>query len=146
MKFGRVAAVFAAVVLGMLGVMAPQASAADAWHWQSQWDSGYLDYNPTNGVHTRPWNGGPYQLWEYKRYSDGTYRFMNVATKLCLDNSEYGVRAFGCNDGAWQRWDMNDWGNGNWELVSMWDHRCLDNSTYGIRTVGCNGLSYQLWK
>ncbi|QFZ24400.1 hypothetical protein EKG83_21345 [Saccharothrix syringae] len=129
----------------MLGVVAPSASAATVWTWQSGWDSGCLDHNSTDGVHTRTCNGGDWQKWEVTSYPDGTKRFMNVATKMCLDNSEYGVRGWGCNDGAWQRWRMGNWGGGKYELVSQWNNLCLDNSVYGVRTVGCNGLSYQMW-
>ncbi|CCH28456.1 hypothetical protein BN6_11300 [Saccharothrix espanaensis DSM 44229] len=137
----------------MLGLvaMAPAASAVpdgtvlDQWRWQSWATGGYLDHNPADGVHTRAENRGPHQWWEVTRYSDGTLRFMNVATKMCLDNSEHGVRGFGCNDGPWQRWRTGSWGT-TYELVSMWNNHCLDNSHEGVRTMGCNGLAYQRWR
>ncbi|WP_433270995.1 RICIN domain-containing protein [Actinosynnema sp. CS-041913] len=145
MKFGRVAAALAAVVLGLLMVVPTASAAADTVMW-SKWNDTYLDYNPNNGVHARGWNGGPWQRWEVTQYSDGTVRYMNVATKMCLDNSEHGLRGFGCNDGPWQRWRVKNWGDSTRELVSVWNNHCLDNSQYGVRTVGCNGLVYQRWR
>ncbi|WP_053715071.1 RICIN domain-containing protein [Saccharothrix sp. NRRL B-16348] len=145
MKFGRVVAVLVAVLVGLLGVVPAASAAPEQWKLKSEWDSGMLDHNFTDGVHTRPSNAGPYQNWEVKRYADGTYRFMNVATKMCLDNSEHGVRGFGCNDGSWQRWRVNHWGNGTYEILSAWNNHCLDNSVYGVRTFGCNGLNHQRW-
>ncbi|CCH32510.1 RICIN domain-containing protein [Actinosynnema sp. NPDC047251] len=146
MKFARSAVVFAAVVLGLVGLV-PSATAGDeTWRFDSEWDTGSLDHNPTNGVHTRSWNGGPWQIWAVKRYGDGTFRFMNTGSLRCLDNSEHGVRGFGCNDGSWQRWKVNSWGDGTVEIVSTWNNHCLDNSWEGIRTVGCNGLEYQRWR
>jgi hypothetical protein len=86
------------------------------------------------------------QRWHMRYYADGTVRFMNEYTTMCLDDSEYGVRGWGCNDLAYQKWKVNGWGNGWYELLNQYTHHCLDVSEYGVRDVGCNGLTYQQWK
>jgi Ricin-type beta-trefoil lectin domain len=145
MKYGRIATTTAAVVLSALGVFAPAASAQQTvGAWENRLSQTCLDHNFTDGLHMRGCNGGPWQQWVLKSYSDGTKRFMNQATKYCLDSSEQGVRAFGCNDLSYQRWRANDWGSFQYELVNQYTHHCLDYAT-AIRDVGCNGLSYQQW-
>ncbi|WP_434439981.1 RICIN domain-containing protein [Lentzea sp. E54] len=143
MRIGRIAALLA-VITATVG-LAPPAQAAETWLLKNQWNNGCLDYNPTNGVHTRACNGGPWQQWQFIRYGDGTIRFLNVATKMCLDASEKGVRGWGCNELPYQRWRLEWLSTGDFRLFSRWDNRCLDNSEKGVRTWGCNVLPYQRW-
>jgi hypothetical protein len=146
MRIGRIAALLA-IIVSTVG-LAPAAQAAEIWTLKSKWDSGCLDHNFTDNVHTRPCNGGPHQKWQVTRRSDGTLSLMNVGTTMCLDNSEHDVRGWGCNPYSYQRWTIKHWTGSEFELVSKYDNHCLDNSVHRVRSWGCLGatnLPYQRW-
>lgn len=143
MRIGRVAAL-AAVIATIVG-LTPAAHADTNWVITSRFNNYCLDYNPTDGVHTRQCNNGDHQKWSPTFYGDGTVRYMNVATTMCLDASEFGVRGWGCNDLNYQRWKRNAFNSTEFELVHLRSNHCLDMSEYGVRTIGCNGKFYQRW-
>ncbi|MFJ5988265.1 RICIN domain-containing protein [Lentzea sp. NPDC092896] len=143
MKIER-AAVLLAVMALLLG-LTPAAQADVTWVMKSRFNNYCLDYNPTDGVHTRQCNGGDFQRWDPTYYSDGTTRYMNVATKMCLDASEFGVRGWGCNDLNYQRWTRSSFNATEFQLLHQRSNHCLDMSEFGVRTIGCNGGMWQRW-
>lgn len=135
------------VMTTMVAVTPTAANAGDMIvPWKNVRSGLCLDHNFTDGLHMRGCNSGPYQKWERTWYaSDGRTQWMNSATKMCLDGSEKGVRAFGCNTLPYQRWKVGNWGNYRYELVNNFTSGCLDYSEHGLRSFGCNGSPYQLW-
>lgn len=143
MKIGRAAALLA--VMATLVGLTPVAQADTAWVLKSRFSNWCLDHNPGDGVHTRKCNGGDYQRWDVTFYPDGTTRYMNIATKMCLDASEHGVRGWGCNDLNYQRWTRGAFNSTEFQLLHMRSNHCLDSSEHGVRTIGCNGGMWQRW-
>ncbi|MEU7870399.1 RICIN domain-containing protein [Dactylosporangium sp. NPDC049140] len=148
MRLGRIAAMVAAAVMVSVTVFAPAAHADTVQQWETRWNTGCLSSGTARVVYVErdcnPMDAR--QRWHMRYYADGTVRFMNEYTTMCLDDSEYGVRGWGCNDLAYQKWKVNGWGNGWYELLNQYTHHCLDVSEYGVRDVGCNGMTYQQWK
>ena len=62
MKIGRAAVLLA--VMALLVGLAPAAQADVTWVMKSRFNNYCLDYNPTDGVHTRQCNGGDFQRWD----------------------------------------------------------------------------------
>jgi hypothetical protein len=147
-RLGRFAAMIAAAVMVGVTALAPAAQADTEMQWETNWNFGCLASGSPRGVYVEP-DCNPNdvrQRWVVRYYADGTARFMNTYTTMCLDDSEYGVRGWGCNDLAYQKWKINGFGNGWYELLNQYTHHCLDVSQYGVRDIGCNGLPYQRWK
>ncbi|MER6101620.1 RICIN domain-containing protein [Streptomyces sp. NPDC001832] len=72
--------------------------------------------------------------------------YQNKVTGRCLDDSQAGLRAFGCNNLPFQQWDVMRIGDLR-QLRNLATNGCLDDSfAYGLRTVPCYGNKYQQWK
>ena len=145
MKFARIAALLAALVMGLLSAATP-ASAEEVVVWKNQFTGKCLD-DSEYGLRTYPCNGGPFQKWIITRWADGTQRFMNQMTKKCLDDSvEAGLRTFGCNKLTYQSFFVEDRGHPVYRLKNQATLRCLDDSEKFLRPFGCNELRYQRWQ
>lgn len=145
MKFTRIAAVLAALVMAMVSTAVP-ASAVEIAVWKNMYTGKCLD-DSEYGFRTYPCNDGIYQKWIVTRWNDGTQRFMNAATKRCIDDShEFGLRTFGCNALKYQSFHVQDnLSHPFYRLMNQQTRRCLDDSPQYLRPWGCNNLSYQRW-
>ncbi len=89
----------------------PDSAAVDVyWHWHSGTygkvirQTSCLDSNTQRQVYGHVCNGGSFQEWRVRWYSNG-YEVKNVATGYCLDaNSAGELYTHVCNGGPYQRW------------------------------------------
>lgn len=142
----------AAIALaGTMGV-ASAAPAADPVETYMNNKTGWcLDYNSRENVHSQGCNGGDWQRWRVHTWADGTKRFQNVATGVCLardkmSDSVYGAQT--CDSSEVQSWRVTHVGGGGLVFTAQWlDYsECLDdNYVDGVRVYSCNSGPYQVW-
>jgi hypothetical protein len=80
-----------------------------------------------------------------KDWGDGTFRFQNVNTGRCIDDSDQGFRTWTCNAGQNQSWYVTYWGDGTRRFQNQATGRCMDDSGNGFRTWSCNTGQNQSW-
>ena len=72
----------------------------------------------------------------------GSVALHSMATLKCVDDSNYGLRDFGCQDpngpyrGFQQFW-ITPQPDGAWVLQNVVTGKCIDDSNYGLRDFGC---------
>ncbi|MEY9939475.1 hypothetical protein, partial [Streptacidiphilus sp. MAP5-3] len=74
--------------------------------------------------------------------ANGTWVLTSVATGKCIDDSNYGLRDFGCQDqngpyAGFQQFRIMGQPNGTDVLQSVATGKCVDDSSYGLRDFGC---------
>lgn len=141
----------AAIALAGTTGVASAAPAADPVETYMNNKTGWcLDYNSRDNVHSQGCNGGAWQQWRVHTWADGTKRFQNVATGVCLtrDNMSYSVYgAQTCNSSTEQSWRVDHVSGGlvfRAQFGGFTD--CLDdNYVDGVRSYPCNSGPYQVW-
>ncbi|MFJ4184797.1 RICIN domain-containing protein [Kitasatospora sp. NPDC089509] len=87
-----------------------------------------------------------------RHLSPGAYTGYNtlksVATGKCVDDSNYGLRDFGCQDpygqyAAFQQFLLLVQPNGSVVIQNKATGKCVDDSNYGLRDFGCQDQSGQ---
>jgi hypothetical protein len=88
-----------------------------------------------------------YQKWYDMEWADGTYRWKNAATQLCMRDFGNGVVAHAaCDTSEAESWyTLISTQYGGITLENQATGMCLDDSVIGLRTFQCNELAYQVW-
>lgn len=73
------------------------------------------------------------------------YHYGNMATGSCLDDSNYGVRGFGCNGTNFQLWTATAYTDGSVRMRSVATGKCLFDDGRTLTTLPCDWSRQQRW-
>ncbi|MEV0274940.1 RICIN domain-containing protein [Streptomyces sp. NPDC050610] len=79
------------------------------------------------------------------KVNDAVQTFGNMATGSCLDDSNYGLRGFGCNGLNFQQWSIHVWNDGTRQIKNVNTNRCLYDDGVTLATRPCNNSPQQSW-